>query len=393
MKLIHKLRKLSETLGIAPGALARLSFTPEQKYERFAVPKRQGKTRTIMKPAPDLMLVQKLIKRHILDSAPQPNDSVMAFVPGRSIVTNARVHSDKAVVAKFDLKDFFPSVSFPRVYKVFRSLNSDETESRTLAFITTSPVQDELSMNGERNLKKSRDFLEKELETAVADIKSAAGQFYLLAEGWTDMVDCWSEASSQWRNFKGHKSALNIIRNSKARRHRGLPQGAPTSPQLANLVCRRLDQRLAGLARRMGFQFTRYADDLTFSSDDRMAKVDRLASAVNEIVRDCGFELNVRKTVVMRSPAARRVTGLTVSGSEPRVPRATMRRIRAMIHQSQRNPDFSSAEQLKGFLSFVWMVNPAQHARLTGELKTPDAKGKKKASAPAAKPRTKKKNS
>ena len=64
-----------------------------------------------------------------------------------------------------------------------------------------------------------------------------------------------------------------------------------------------------------------------------------------------------------------------------------------MIHQSQRNPDFSSAEQLKGFLSFVWMVNPAQHARLTGELKTPDAKGKKKASAPAAKPRTKKKNS
>lgn len=142
----------------------------------------------------------------------------------------------------------------------------------------------------------------------------------------------------------------------------------------------------------MGFQFTRYADDLTFSSDDRMAKVDRLAAAVNEIVRDCGFELNDRKTVVMRSPAARRVTGLTVSGSEPRVPRATMRKIRAMIHKSQRDPKFSNAEQLKGFLSFVSMVNPAQHARLTGELKTPDAKSKKKASAPAAKRRTKKKS-
>jgi hypothetical protein len=69
-----------------------------------------------------------------------------------------------------------------------------------------------------------------------------------------------------------------------------------------------------------------------------------------------------------------------------------MRKIRAMIHKSQRDPKFSNAEQLKGFLSFVSMVNPAQHARLTGELKTPDAKSKKRASAPAAKRRTKKKS-
>jgi hypothetical protein len=143
----------------------------------------------------------------------------------------------------------------------------------------------------------------------------------------------------------------------------------------------------------MGFQFTRYADDLAFSSDDPMAKVDRLAAAVNEIVRDCGFELNDRKTVVMRSPASRRVTGLTVSGPKPRVPRATMRKIRAMIHQSERDPNFANAEQLKGFLSFVSMVNPEQLAQLTGGLnpsktgiktknkamtRTADSKAKKK---------------
>lgn len=390
MQLARKLQKLSEALGIPPEALARLSFTPEQKYERFTIPKRHGKVREIVKPAPDLMIVQRMIKRRILDASPPSSESAMAFVQGRSIVDNARKHSAKAVVVKFDLKDFFPSVNFNQVFQVFTSLGLGELEARTLAFITTIPVPIGSALSPEKKLRRRIECLEHDLRSAIFGIRSAAGNFGVVIEDPGD---------AEWMERDYRKDARNLEmrlaqpQDTSSPRRRGLPQGAPTSPQLANLVCRRLDQRLAGLARRMGFQFTRYADDLTFSSDDRMAKVDRLAAAVNEIVGDCGFELNDRKTVVMRSPAARRVTGLTVSGSEPRVPRATMRKIRAMIHQSQRDPEFANAEQLKGFLSFVSMVNPAQHARLTGELKTPDAKGKKKASAPAAKRRTKKKNS
>jgi hypothetical protein len=389
MQLVRKLQKLSERLGIPPEALARLSFTPEQKYERFTIPKRHGKVREIVKPAPDLMIVQKMIKRRILDASPPSSESAMAFVQGRSIVDNARKHSAKAVVVKFDLKDFFPSVNFSQVFQVFTSLGLGQAEARTLAFITTIPVEIGGALSQERQLLRRIESLKNNLQSAVHGIRYAAG---CIRSVQSDLRDAnWMESDVR-DSAKELEAELKKYESDCSSRHRGLPQGAPTSPQLANLVCRRLDQRLAGLARRMGFQFTRYADDLTFSSDDRMAKVDRLAAAVNEIVRDCGFELNDRKTVVMRSPAARRVTGLTVSGSEPRVPRATMRKIRAMIHKSQRDPKFSNAEQLKGFLSFVSMVNPAQHARLTGELKTPDAKSKKKASAPAAKRRTKKKS-
>jgi RNA-directed DNA polymerase len=378
MQTLRKLQKLGSALGINPGALARLSFTPEQRYERFAIPKRHGKTREIMKPAPDLMLVQRLIKLKILDLAPLPSDVVMAFVRGRSIADNARVHSAKAVVVKFDIKDFFPSINFGQVFEVFSSLGHGQIEARTLAFITTTPVQVGGTLSQEKSLIRRVESLKQDLESAVQSIRWASGFLREAQMDWREAPWMESEVRDTAKEFE---AKLAKYQSQHPARRRGLPQGAPTSPQLANLVCRRLDQRLAGLARRMGFQFTRYADDLTFSSDDRMAKVDRLAAAVNEIVRDCGFELNDRKTVVMRSPAARRVTGLTVSGSEPRVPRATMRKIRAMIHQSERDPKFANAEQLKGFLSFVSMVNPEQLAQLTKGHKPPEAETKVKTKA------------
>jgi RNA-directed DNA polymerase len=365
MQVIRKLEKLSETLGVPPGALVRLSLTPEQRYERFTIPKRHGKVREIVKPAPDLMIVQKMIKRRILDAGPKPTETAMAFVPGRSIVDNARVHSNKAIVVKFDLKDFFPSVNFSQVFRVFSSFGLNELESRTLAFITTIPVQTGGKLSQERKLRERIEYLREHLKSAIFDIRSAVGNFETIAN---DPGDAGWLARDYRPGIRDLEARLTHDKDLPPPRCRGLPQGAPTSPQLANLVCRRLDQRLAGLARGMGFQFTRYADDLAFSSDDPRAKVDRLAAAVNEIVRDCGFELNDRKTVVMRSPAARRVTGLTVSGPKPRVPRATMRKIRAMIHQSERDPNFANAEQLKGFLSFVSMVNPEQLAQLTGGL-------------------------
>src|SRR5206468_11507505 len=82
---------------------------------------------------------------------------------------------------------------------------------------------------------------------------------------------------------------------------RHLPQGAPTSPALANLAAFRLDRRLATFAAGVGADYTRYADDFTFSGGEDLARrVRRVAALVAVIAADEGFAVNHRKTRVMR---------------------------------------------------------------------------------------------
>lgn len=108
-----------------------------------------------------------------------------------------------------------------------------------------------------------------------------------------------------------------------------LPQGAPTSPMLANLVAHALDRRLAGLAARHGATYSRYADDLTFSGE-------RLGPAflrhVESIVSDEGFAVRADKTLWMRRSVRQTVTGVVVN-THPAVPRAVRERVRAVLHR------------------------------------------------------------
>jgi RNA-directed DNA polymerase len=104
-----------------------------------------------------------------------------------------------------------------------------------------------------------------------------------------------------------------------------LPQGAPTSPDLANVAAYRLDARLSGLAGRRNIMYTRYADDLTFSG---AAVADqKFRRAVEHIMRDCGFSPNERKTVILSQSAQQRVTGVVVNehAGWPRVTRRWLR--------------------------------------------------------------------
>src|SRR5205814_542248 len=93
---------------------------------------------------------------------------------------------------------------------------------------------------------------------------------------------------------------------------RVLPQGACTSPAITNALCRRLDRRLDGLARKHGFAYTRYADDLTFSGDTPAA-IDRLRRDAERIIRDEGFRVNAKKTRIMRRGRRQTVTGVVVN--------------------------------------------------------------------------------
>jgi RNA-directed DNA polymerase len=151
-----------------------------------------------------------------------------------------------------------------------------------------------------------------------------------------------------------------------------LPQGAPTSPALANLAFRRCDGRLGGLADSLGLAYTRYADDLAFSGGPEAG---RIAASVRKILAEDGFRLAAEKTRVMRRSERQEVCGLVVNAGV-RLPREARRRLRAILHDVERGGLPAAArgrgegfpEWLAGHLAWLAAVDPAEAERLLAEL-------------------------
>ncbi len=154
-----------------------------------------------------------------------------------------------------------------------------------------------------------------------------------------------------------------------------LPQGAPTSPAIANLVCRRMDARLTALAKKYGATYTRYADDLSFSFKSPPEKMGRFLWWVNAILQQEGFAENHPKRRVMRQANRQRVTGLTVN-QQVSIPRADRRRFKAILANCRKHGVASQARGrkdfegwLRGYAAYVKMVHPELGARWQREVK------------------------
>ena len=154
---------------------------------------------------------------------------------------------------------------------------------------------------------------------------------------------------------------------------RCLPQGACTSPALANLIASKLDARITGLVKTSPSQwkYTRYADDLTFSSCDSDANVGWLLGSIRSIASGEGFLINQGKTKIMRAPSRRIVTGLVVD-NEIRISRRDLRKLRAFLHRCDKDGLTQVSNEIgkdalsvaRGRLAFVQMVMPDHANRL-----------------------------
>jgi predicted DNA-binding WGR domain protein len=133
---------------------------------------------------------------------------------------------------------------------------------------------------------------------------------------------------------------------------------------LCNAIVAKLDRRLAGLARKFGAAYTRYADDLTFSGDLDAKAVGRLLRHAGAIVRAEGFETNVQKTRVMHRGAAQRVTGVTVN-QVLSLSRRERRKLRAAVHHVAKGKPIEPATAVRGKLAYLAMLNEAHAKRLT----------------------------
>jgi hypothetical protein len=167
-----------------------------------------------------------------------------------------------------------------------------------------------------------------------------------------------------------------------------LPQGAPTSPALANLTCGRLDARLSGLARRFDAVYTRYADDLSFSfRGEEPRSIGRFFWWVNAILQQEGFAENASKRKVLRATGRQTVTGLVVN-ERARLSRDARRKLRAMLHQASRSgvadlevshPGFGArllghaahARSVEGSLGEAWLERARQLVRVARRCAPP----------------------
>ena len=311
--------QLREALGIpSTGQLGYLLLAHDQDqgpYRTFLIPKKRGGERLIAAPKKQLRQVQKRILAKILAHVPI-HESAHGFVPGRSTRTNAAPHVKKGLIVKFDLKDFFPTIGFWRVVGLFAQMGF--------------PVG---------NLEISRDDESESVAPTLARL-------------------------CIFNPEVGHKSVFGKGQT---------PQGAPTSPAISNLICRQLDRRLTGLARSMSGDYTRYADDLTFSFV-QAPSIGRLRWWVNEICRQEGFVLNHDKFRVIRSSQCQKVTGIVVNDML-RVPRKQRRRFRAILHNCRKYGVASQARgqdnftaYLMGFASYIHMVHPEEGRGLLDEV-------------------------
>lgn len=306
---------LAGALGVKLSVLRWLTFHRRGAtlvhYHRYAIPKKTGGQRAISAPRRKLAGCQCWVLTQVLEKL-HAEPPAHGFVRHRSVVTNATPHVGRRVVVNLDLRDFFPSVTFRRVKGLFRKVGYGEQVATVLALLCTEPPRVPVTFDDKR--------------------------FYV---------------------------ALG---------QRVLPQGASTSPAITNALCRRLDRRLQGLARRHGFTYTRYADDLTFSGDEP-PRVGRLLKSVKAVVVDEGFQVHPTKTRVMRSTRRQEVTGVVVN-HRVGVPRDELRALRATLHncarhglQSQNREHHADfAAHLRGKVSWVCMVDPARGPALRAAL-------------------------
>jgi RNA-directed DNA polymerase len=328
---IDSVAGLAERLELSPGQLAWLadvrslerSVAQEKlrNYRYRIIPRRGGVPRILEAPKARLKEIQRWILHEILAHVP-PHDAAQGFTRGRSVATHARRHSGQAVVLRLDLKDFFASISAGRVFGIFRTLGYNRSVAHVLTGLCTNTIPQAV---------------------------------------WQAVPGATDPALIQPRFWLGRALATPH-----------LPQGAPTSPALANLAAFRLDRRLTGLATSATLTYSRYADDLTFSGSMQLRRRrGHLQALIAEIARDEGFAVNERKTALHAAGGRQSVCGIVVN-VRPNVIRCEYDELKAILHNAavhgpsgQNRAELADFEaHLRGRISWVASLNPARGEKL-----------------------------
>ena len=285
LPVIIGINHLASMMQLDVGTLKSMVVSSHSFYHSFKIPKRKGGMRQIDAPYASMIRAQQWIYHEILAKI-AINSSATGFIPHHSIKDNASVHLHQNCLLLLDVKDFFPSIKWYKVYSVFRHLGYPKNIAQYLASLCC---------------------------------------------------------------LNGHA-----------------PQGAVTSPALSNVIARRFDARINGLAKKYQVNYTRYADDITFSGE-RISR--RFLSYIYHILEEDGFRINREKTRFIKGKYQKIVTGISISEDKLTVPKSKRREMRQHVHYIKKyglsehqkrigNSDPIFLERLIGYLHFWHSIEP-----------------------------------
>ncbi|RWM22118.1 reverse transcriptase family protein [Mesorhizobium sp.] len=299
-------------------------------YRTFSIRKRSGGTRLIASPEPVLGEVQRWIASKVLNKVSVHKNS-FAYKPGSNPKKCASVHLGASWLIKIDIHDFFESITERRVYYSFLDCGYQPLVAFELSRLCTRVF------TGKPNV------------------------------------------GPQWSTRRRHGS--RVYATSELGH---LPQGAPTSPMLSNMVSFELDHKLSTLANDYGFVYTRYSDDLAFSSGEKFTHkaAGEFVQNIDRILKSFGHVIHQRKTTIAPPGARKVVLGLLVDGSSPRLSKELRARVSDHVrgiekfglamHASERH--FASiwgmVNHVNGLISHVRGVDPELGSNLRSRLTT-----------------------
>lgn len=267
-KKIH-IFQIAETLGVKAVVLISTlygkKYNRSRFYEEKVIPKRNGDIRIIHAVKGALWYVQRKTYEYLSDNY-KPHAAAKGFIKEGGIVKHSLIHRNKKLVMSFDIKDFFPTITFARVMGMFQAPPFKFSREKSIVYA---------------------------------------------------QICCLPEDNGP------------------------LPQGGITSPYISNMICRKLDSRFLEYANKEKFHYSRYADDLTFSTDENV-NYGKLEKFVAKILTDEGFQINKSKSRLMKKSDRQVVTGVVVNEGL-NVNRKYIRSLRALIYNCKKNGVYKEA--------------------------------------------------
>lgn len=363
LQLLNEVKPLIYGENAIPFELKQLTWYANpaicgKRYTQFKIKKKSGADRIINAPVNGLKSIQKTLS-FVLQCVFEPHKAAMGFVQGKSIVDNAKIHEGSNYVFNIDLKDFFPSIDQARVWKCLQLSPFNLTKEATpepqfmnwndfqKEYLSTEiPVQF-LKVKGRffantpvgtiyvsKNFDKDKDMfiLQGGLSSKTIEGDSLEGTLWLVNQipqfnrlNLANLIVslCCTELEVERKNENG--DWVLVKKNV-------LPQGAPTSPVITNIVCQRLDHLLTGVAKRFGLKYSRYADDITFSSIHNVYQLEsEFQKEILRIIAEQGFAMNLSKTRLQKRGYRQEVTGLIVN-EKANVQKSYLKQLRMWLY-------------------------------------------------------------
>jgi len=329
---VLSLRHLAEHTQVPYDFLRDVVGRRTDAYRSFPMKKRPTGYRVICIPEPPLLRVQRWIQQFILQTL-KPHVSSHAYAKGCSPMRCAKMHAGCKWLVKVDIRRFFESIDEISAYRVFRECGYQSLVAFEMARLSTR-----LPDRGHRK---------------------EAGR-------WTT------------RDAEKYK-----IKNYRVRHLGHLPQGAPTSPMLANLAMRGFDNLAESIAGEYGLVYTRYSDDLTFSSGDAKFKRETatvLTRRIYGLLRSFDLEPKTSKTNIVPPGARRVVLGLIVNEDRPRLTRKFKRNLEChvyfvlklgyIVHARERKFDSALGcfHHIQGLVAYACQIDPVYGTPLCKSL-------------------------